>query len=229
MIWAIVFAVREKRPCDLVIGFSHFIAKLHLMERTPPSHDLSRPPTLPATFLLKTALPFVLPVALTFIFVILHTVGKGWPISIAPGSGLMFPGLIASAMFSTLAWRITGGHFDDKQVRKLAAIICAVTGLMGWPIWTKGVLPSINGAFLGQEHVEPMRLGKLDVSRPKGGRGSPNYSVGLEPVHPGGAIDGGRYYISEEVYQRLESQKPVAISVAHARGVLGAVVVTDYR
>ena len=59
--------------------------------------------------------------------------------------------------------------------------------------------------------------------------GSPNYSAWLEPINPGGAIDGGRYYISEEVYQRLESQKPVAIRVAHSRGLLGAVVVTDYR
>jgi hypothetical protein len=197
------------------------------MVRTLPSHPLSRQPTLPASFLLKMALPFVLPVALT-VFISL-TVGENWPRSIAPGSGLMLPGLIASAMLSTLAWPITAGAFDDEQVRKFSAIICAVTGLMGWPIWTTGVLPSINGAFLGQEHVEPMRLGRLDVDRPKGGVGSPNYSVWLEPVHPGGAIDSGRYYISEEVYQRLESQKPVAISVAHSRGALGAVVVTDYR
>jgi hypothetical protein len=197
------------------------------MERTLPSQHLSRPPTLPASFLLKMALPLVLPVALTVFISI--TVGETWPRSIAPGSGLMLQGLIASAIFSTLAWRITGGAFDDEQVRKLAAIICAVTGLMGWPIWTTGILPSINGAFLGQERVEPMRLGKLDVSRPKGSVGSPNYSAWLEPINRGGAIDGGRYYISEEVYQRLESQKPVAIRVAHSRGLLGAVVVTDYR
>ncbi len=154
------------------------------MERTLPSQHLSRPPTLPASFLLKMALPLVLPVALTLFISI--TVGETWPRSIAPGSGLMLQGLIASAIFSTLAWRITGGVFDDEQLRKLAAIICAVTGLMGWPIWTTGILPSINGAFLGQERVEPMRLGKLDVSRPKGSVGSPNYSAWLEPINRGG-------------------------------------------
>jgi hypothetical protein len=196
------------------------------MDRALPSPYLSRPPTLPASFLLKTALPFVLPVALTVI--ILLTVGETWPRSIAPGSGLILPGLIPSAMFATLAWRIAGRAFEDQNVSKFAAIICAATGLMGWPIWTIGVLPSINGAILDHEQFAPMYLGRLDVSRPKGG-GSPSYSVRLEPVHPGGPIDGGRYYISKEVYLRLESQQPVAIRVAHSRGLLGAVVVTDYR
>lgn len=196
------------------------------MERALPSHHLSRPPTLPASFMLKTALPFVFPVALTVI--ILLTVGDTWPRSIAPGSGLMLPGLVASAMFATLAWLIVGRAFEDERVSKFAAIIFAATGLMGWPIWTIGVLPSINGAILDHEQFAQMRLGRLDISRSKGG-GSPNYSAWLEPINPGGAIDGGRYYISEEVYQRLESQKPVAIRVAHSRGVLGAVVVTDYR
>lgn len=175
--------------------------------------------------MLKTALPFVLPVALAVI--IFLTVGENWPRSNAPGSGLTLPSLIASAMFATLAWRIAGRAFGDERVSKFAAIICAATGLMGWPIWTIGVLPNINGAILDHEQFAPMRLGRLDVSRPKGG--SPDYSVWLEPVHPGGRIDGGRHYISEEVYQRLESQKPVAIRVAHSRGVFGAVVVTDHR
>jgi hypothetical protein len=195
------------------------------MERALSSPYLWRPPTLPASFMLKTALPFVLPVALAVI--IFLTVGETWPSSIAPGSGLTLPGLIASATFATLAWRIAGRAFGDERVSKFAAIICAATGLMGWPIWTIGVLPNINGAILDHEQFAPMRFGRLDVSRPKGG--SPDYSVWLEPVHPGGRIDGGRHYISEEVYQRLESQKPVAIRVAHSRGLLGAVVVTDYR
>ena len=60
------------------------------MERTLPSKHLSRPPTLPASFLLKMALPLVLPVALTVFISI--TVGETWPRSIAPGSGLRASG-----------------------------------------------------------------------------------------------------------------------------------------
>ena len=82
-------------PCGLFIRFSNLIAQLRFMERTLPSQHLSRPPTLPASFLLKMALPLVSPVALTVFISI--TVGETWPRSIAPGSGLMLQGLIASA------------------------------------------------------------------------------------------------------------------------------------
>lgn len=185
-----------------------------------------RRPSAPASLLLKMAVPFALPFGLTLI--ILATVGEAWPRSIAPDSGLKLAGLIASALVGAAVWLIIVRAFADERVHKFAAIGCGVTALMGWPVWTVGVLPSVNGASIGREKVAFMRLGRIDVTRPSKGQGF-YYWAWLEPVHPGAAVVGGRYFIPETVYQRWAQHKPATVKVMHARGLLGAEVVTQYR
>ena len=195
------------------------------MESSQPSRQFLRSTTVAASFQLTMALPFVLPVALSLIIFV--TIGESWPRNIAPGSGLRLPDLMASVVIATLTWHQMVRILACERLRRFAAIACAATGLMGWPIWTVGVLPSINGAMLDQEQVEPMRLGGLDVTR--SAKSSTYYSAWLEPVDPNAPIDGGRYVISEVVYQRLASRKPAGVKVAYAKGLLGAQVIIDYQ
>lgn len=171
-------------------------------------------------------MPFALPFGLTLI--ILVTVGEAWPRGIAPGSGLKLAGLMASALVGAAVWRTIARAFADRRVHKFAAIGCGVTALMGWPVWTVGVLPSVNGASMGREQVETMRLGRIDVTRPSKGPGF-YYWAWLEPVHPGAGIAGGRYFIPETVYQRWAPHKPAMVRVVHAHGLLGAEVVIAFR
>ena len=199
---------------------------LAVMETTSSLPPASRRPAAPASLILRMALPFALPFALTLI--ILATVGEAWPRSIAPGSGLKLAGLIASALAGGAVWRTIVHAHADERVHKFAVIGCSVTALMGWPVWTVGVLPSVNGASLGREEVELMRLGRIDVTRPSKGPGF-YYWAWLEPVHPGAGVAGGRYFIPETVYQRWAPHKPATVRVTHARGLLGAEVVTRYR
>lgn len=188
--------------------------------------DITQPPAAPASLLPKMAVPFALPFALTLVIVLV--VGEAWPRSIAPGSGLKLAGLIAAAITSTAVWYRIVSTFADQRVHVFTAVVCTVTSLMGWPVWTVGVLPSINGAMLGSDKMVTMRLGQIDITRPSKGSGF-YYWAKLEPVHPGAVIERGRYFIPEDVFRRWALHKPATVRVVHAQGLLGAQVVIEYR
>lgn len=174
----------------------------------------------------KLLLPFAIPIVLTLLLIL--AIGEAWPRAIAPGSGLKLAGLVTTVLTAAGIWHWLVRAVVDLRLRRFAAVACAVTGLMGWPVWTVGLLPSINGMALGQRGTAPMRLGRIDVSRPSKGPGF-YYWAWLEPVEPGGDIAGGRYFIPEPVYQRWASRKPAIVQVAYARGSLGAEVVTGFE
>ncbi|WP_328276123.1 hypothetical protein [Sphingobium sp.] len=183
-------------------------------------------PVVPGSFMAKLLLPFAIPMVLTLLLIL--TIGETWPRAIAPGSGLKLAGLVATTLTAAGIWHWLVGGTSDPRVHRFAAIACAVTGLMGWPVWTVGVLPSINGVALGQRETVSMRLGRIDVSRPSKGPGF-YYWAWLEPIQPGGVITGGRYFIPEPVYQRWAPRKPAIVQLVHATGSLGAEVVTGFE
>lgn len=196
-----------------------------MMNPLPPSASKRRP-DLPVAFVWRMFLPFAAPFFLTLLLV--FTIGESWPRDIAPGSGLKLAGLIFTALTARWAWQSIEKTFDDARVHKFGAVVCAVTGLMGWPVWTTGVLPSVNGVWLGEPQTTVMRLDRLDVTRPSKGPGF-YYWAWLDPRDPDSAVERGRYFIPEEVYQRWSAPKPAEVRVVHARGTFGAEVVLRYR
>lgn len=193
------------------------------------SHPLSgakRRPELPPALMLRMVLPFAAPIFLTVLLI--FTIGETWPRTIASGSGLKLPGLIFSALTAAWVWLSIQKTFDDPRVHKLAGLVCAVTGLMGWPVWTTGVLPSLNGASLSEPQTAIMRLDRLETTRPSKLPGF-YYWARLDSTTSDSAVGGGRYFIPEEVYQRWSAPKPAEVRVVHARGAFGAEVVLEYQ
>ncbi|PLK23997.1 hypothetical protein [Novosphingobium sp. TH158] len=186
----------------------------------------SRRAAVPASFFVKVILPFAVPFALTLALMVL--VGERWPRDIAPGSGLKLAGLVASALTAALVWRYTVRAIEDRRVHKAAGILCLVTGLMGWAVWTTGVLPSINGAALGSESTVRMRLERTEVTAVSKSKERYHWAW-LRTDLNDAALASGRYFIPEGHYQRWQASKPASVEVTYARGLLGAQVVTGFR
>ena len=189
------------------------------MQRTPR-------PKPPASFLLKLLLPFVGPMGLTFALLILA--GEHWPRDIAPGSGLKFAGLCASALTALAIWHLATRGFADLNLRRFAAIVCAVTGLMGWPVWTTGVLPSVNGMVLGNPVTVPMTFERTERTQQSRSRNHYHW-VWLKTQSASSPIGSGRYFISEGVYDALTARRPVTVRVTVAHGLLWAQVVQGFE
>ncbi len=181
---------------------------------------------MPQSFFLKLLLPFVVPFVLTMALVVL--VGEDWPRNIAPGSGLKLAGLVASAVTVLIAWRFATRDIADRRAHAFAALLCGVVGLMGWPVWSVGVLPSINGVSLAPSEMVRMRLERTQtttVSRST----KLNHWAWLRPLSPDPAAEAGRYFIPEETYARWNQNQPEIVTVTRARGLFGAQVVTGYE
>jgi hypothetical protein len=182
-------------------------------------------PVVPPSFFAKLLLPFAIPILVTFALVL--TVGESWPRNMAPGSGLKLWGLCAAAVTTVLVWRFATSGIADLRVHKVAAVICGVVGLMGWPVWSVGVLPSINGISLASEETAPMTLERMEVTTVS--RSSDlNHWAWLRPEAADSPLDGGRYFIPEATYDDWNSQPPRSVTVISARGLLGARVVTGF-
>lgn len=176
----------------------------------------------PPGFFAKLLLPFAIPLVLTMALVIL--VGESWPRQIAPGSGLKLAGLGASALTTILVWHSVTHGIADRRVRKMAALICGMVGMLGWPVWSMGILPSINGARLGPATTQRMVLERLETTFVSRSRARHHWAwLRL------GDARADRYFISEQLYTRWNSQRPDTVTVTFAPGLLGAEVVTGYE
>jgi len=183
-------------------------------------------PIVPPTFFGKLLLPFAIPLLLTTALVIL--VGENWPRNIAPGSGLKLLGLCATVLTCLIVWRFAIRGIEDRRAHKMAALVCGVVGLMGWPVWSVGVLPSVNGFSLGQEESIRMTLERTEVTVVS--RSSTrNHWAWLRPEPKDSNAGPGRYFISEEIYDQWSGQRPGAVTVRIAHGLLGAQVVIGYE
>ena len=196
------------------------------MRRATSSSGAKNRPVLPASFPAVALLPFFIPILLTLLLVL--TVGEGWPRNLAAGAGLKLPGLIVAGAVATLVWRRVVRAVDDGRARRFAGLLCAVTGLMSWPVWTVGVLPSLNGAMPGETRSTTMQLERLDITRPSKGNGYYHWAV-LRAARAGTVPASGRYFIPEHVYRQWNARRPATVTLVHARGALGAEVVTAYR
>lgn len=183
-------------------------------------------PIVPPTFFVKVLLPFAIPMLMTAALVIL--VGESWPRNIAPGSGLKMFGFGASALTSLIVWRFITRRIEDMRVLKVAAAICGVAGLMGWPVWTVGVLPSVNGFSVGSQESVRMTLMRTDITTISRSR-AVNHWAWLRPEVPTARAKAGRYFISEQTYQRWNEQRPSTVKVTISEGLLGAQIVTGYE
>ena len=183
-------------------------------------------PRISAGLPAKLLLPFALPILATF--ALLFLVGNQWPRDIAIGSGLKMPGLCVAALSAFVIWWWSVRKIQDRRIRAFAAIFCGVTGLMGWPVWTVGILPSVNGSILSQPSHVPMTLDRVEMTPKSKSRGFYHWAY-LKTTNSNSAIQSGRYFISEVDYQRLDSSKPTAVDVTVAQGLLGAYVVLGYE
>ncbi|KPF92233.1 hypothetical protein IP81_09585 [Novosphingobium sp. AAP83] len=180
---------------------------------------------MPQSLFVKAVLPFAAPILLTFALVLL--VGNHWPRDIAPGSGLKLAGLIATAATAFVAWRYSAAQLDEPKACKFAALLCAVTALLGWPVWSVGVLPSVNGAIVRGQSTVHMTLERTEVTHASKSR-KLYYWAWLKPDQSDAVIGSGRYFISEDVYNRLEKTSPATVKVTVGQGLLGARIVLGY-
>lgn len=183
-------------------------------------------PIVPPTFFVKLLLPFAIPKLLTTALVIL--VGESWPRNIAPGSGLKMWGFGASVLTSLIVWRFITLGIRDTRVHKVAAVMCGVVGLMGWPVWSVGVLPSVNGFSFGSQESVRMTLTRTEITTVSRSRAF-NHWAWLRPEVPTARAKAGRYFISEQIYQRWNDQRPSTVNVTISEGLLGAQIVTGYE
>ena len=180
---------------------------------------------MPPRFFVQVLLPFAIPALVTLALLVL--VGGDWPRNIPPGSGLKLAGFVAAAVTSLLVWRFATRRLADGRVQKAAALLCGVTGLMGWPIWSVGVLPSVNGYSLGAPDTVRMVFERTEVTTVS--RTSKlNHWAWLRPEVPGSRLQAGRYFIPEDVYEDWTGRQPRTVGVTIAPGTLGAEVVTGY-
>lgn len=180
---------------------------------------------VPPSFFAKAMLPFALPILLTFALLIL--VGESWPRNLVPGSGLKLAGFLATMVTSLLVWRFTARGVADPRAHKMAALLCGMTGLMGWPVWSVGIMPSINGFSLGPEQTARMALKRTEVTTVSRSN-KLNHWAWLQPDRLDSPVQAGRYFIPEGVYQEWSSLQPATVTVTFASGMLGAQVVTGY-
>lgn len=181
---------------------------------------------VPASFFAKLMLPFAVPIAITMALILL--VGDRWPRNIAPGSGLKLAGLFATAITCVIAWNYALRGIADERVRKFGAALCAVTGLMGWPVWSVGILPSVNGYKTGSERVVDMTLERTETTR-QSKSDKINHWAWLRPDDDAAPVASGRYFISEDTHADWSRRGSGPVRITVARGLLGAQVVTGFE
>lgn len=190
------------------------------------SKDTASRAIVPPAFFVKLLMPFAIPMLFTAVLVIF--VGERWPRNIAPGSGLKVLGFGAAVLTCLIVWHFVTRGIGDKRVHKMAALVCGVVGLMGWPVWSVGVLPSVNGFSLGPKKSVRMMLERTEftvVSRSS----ARNHWAWLRPQTQDPYAGAGRYFISEATYRQWNEQRPSIVTVSIAQGLLGAQIVIDYE
>lgn len=181
---------------------------------------------VPQTAIAKIVLPFAVPIMLTFALLLL--IGSTWPRDLAPGSGLKLAGLCATAITTFAVWRNATSQVENPKVCKAVAVLCAITGLMGWPVWSVGVLPSVNGAALHDHAKVRMRLERTEITHASKSRELYHWAW-LKAERDNAAIGSGRYFIANDVFDRLSRTAPSTVDVTIAQGLLGARVVLAFE
>ena len=154
--------------------------------------------------------------------------GEQLPRTIAPGSGLKLVGLCCAVLLAAITWRWSIRSIEDERAHAFAALACTVTGLLGWPVWTMGILPSVNGLSLHDMHTIRMALERTEVTAVSRSR-SLNHWAWLKADASGSPAGTGRYIIPEAVHADWARRHGSTVSLTVAQGILGATVVLSYR
>lgn len=188
-----------------------------------PSQRPSPPTALP---LLLACAPFALAILSTFALVLI--VGDRFPRQLAPGERLWPHGLgWTAAIGAVVAWALTRETADPRLLRALLGL-CILTSLMAWPVWTLGLMPSLNGARVGTVQTTPMKLARLQTTPMSKGRGLHHWAH-LEPAGSDPALARGRYFVDEAAHERWQRGGTRVVEVDHAVGLLDARVVLALR
>jgi hypothetical protein len=175
--------------------------------------------------LLLAILPFPLTIVMTFAAMLL--VGERYPRQVASGSSLSWWGLGLSLTVFATVLLIVRQHWSEAGPRRFALALSGVTSLLAWPVWTTGILPSINGAMLGPHETSMMQVEKLTTSRAKGNR--IYHWATLRPLDNTSPIGAGRYFVPQDAYQRWQERPAQPARVIHAKGLLGARIAIAFR
>jgi hypothetical protein len=182
-------------------------------------------PQIPMARLAGLSLPFALPLVLAIAWALL--IGDGGAGAIVPGSGLKAMGLCATVLTGIVVWCWVVRGMADGRSRKFAALFCGATSLMGWPVWTMGLLPGLNGLAPRHETMVTMTLMRTETTRGK--HGSVYHWAWLEAEGGRGADGSGRYFISQSVHDRWAGARPKTVRLVIADGVLGARLVLRFE
>ena len=175
--------------------------------------------------LAKSVLPFAVPILLTFGLLLL--VGDRWPRDVAPGSGLKLAGFFATVITACAVWHHAVGRVEDRKARQFVALVCALTGLMGWPVWSVGVLPSINGSVQRNHHTVRMTLERTEVTHASKSRNLYHWAW-LRADGGTHARLSGRDFITGALYESLGNASSAQVDVTFAEGLLGAQTVLGF-
>lgn len=170
--------------------------------------------------------PFMLAIVVTMLLVVF--VGDDIPRNIAYGSSLATWGLVVALISATAPFAILRNNWSQPMMRRMALGLCGLGAFMSWPVWTMGILPTVNGMHMGMIQTSEMRLDRLETSHASKSRQIYHWAY-LQPVSPRAALEGGRYFVSANEYQRWTNARPQTVEISYATGLLGAKVVTAYR
>jgi hypothetical protein len=187
----------------------------------------ARIPRNGARLLLLSSAPFPLAIALTFLFIL--TIGTRFPRDVAPGSSLILPGFVLSGIVMALITALVRRHWPEPALRRFSLFLCGITSLMAWPVWTTGILPSVNGAILGPRQTSAMRLTGLSISHASKGRRIYYWAAMRPPPDTASALGAGRYFVPQQVYEAWQPQVGRDVRVDHATGLLGAETVLNFH
>lgn len=97
---------------------------------------------------------------------------------------------------------------------------------MGWPVWSTGVLPSINGAVLAEVSSARMTVERTEKTHKSKSRDYYHWAW-LEAENLHYSTLSGRYFITEDLYLKLNNNAQPNVDVSFAQGLLGANVVVS--
>ncbi|MGB5076885.1 MAG: hypothetical protein WBO17_05340 [Sphingorhabdus sp.] len=170
--------------------------------------------------------PFMFAIVATILLVLI--VGNEVPRAVAYGSSLAIWGLGAAFLSAVLPLQFMQRKWPQPNMRRAGLIACGLAALMAWPVWTMGILPTVNGLVMGAITTSEMRLMRQETSHASKSRQIYHWAY-LQPVSDETPLRAGRYFVTAQDYARWNSKRPDSIQVDHANGLLGAEVVLGFR
>lgn len=180
-----------------------------------------------ARLLLLSFAPFPLAILLTLLFIL--TIGTRFPRDVAPGSSLILPGFVLSGIVMALITALVRRHWPEPALRRASLLLCGLTSLMAWPVWTTGILPSANGAILGPRQTSAMQLMDLSTSHASKSRDIYYWATMRPGQDTAAALGPGRYFVPQATYEMWQMRIGRDVRVDHATGLLGAETVLGFH